>query len=282
MRSVAAGPRGRRSGLPRPAHGAGQQGAQVQRQVLFHDIRIHAQRMAAPSAEQVAVARGQVAMPTCRPGSRSCRPAPDQAHVLARRLVAGEARLMKWSSIAWATSSDRPSLTAVVAAHDALQLGELAHHIRSPGPVLASAARCPTRRSAASPGRSRRAACPGVHGVRPKRRTAAGRWPWRWRAHAPRARPGCPAGCGRPPWTAARRVVMGLVKKRAASARRGRTTRSLRYGGNARVLRADVAHHREPLGEPALGIQQREVLLVGFPWSGSGISCGTAKFTLEL
>ena len=111
------------------------------------------------------------------------------------------------------------------------------------------------------------AACVGLRWPA-RRRPAARRSPWPARARARRARPACPACCDRPPWPgrATREASVFLrswSKKNLASARRGRTTRSLPPITALASCGPDVADHQELVGQLALRVEQREVLLVG-------------------
>jgi hypothetical protein len=107
---------------------AAEQARQVQRQVTLDQHAQHAKRMAT-QGEGVLVAGGQLAdAEHVGQGLQLVRQCDAQADIAARQLVAGEARLV--------VVLDRIGnvgriavVQCVVAAHDALQLGELADHV---------------------------------------------------------------------------------------------------------------------------------------------------------
>ena len=185
---------------------------QVERQVRLDQHPDHAQRMAA-QCERILVAGGCLADAEQADqrlelvGQRD-----DDAGAVARQRIAGKARLV----VILDRERDlvgQAVVARVVAAHDALQLGKLADHVGQQVGL----------------GELRR-----LFGLRGQRRTAElladGA---RDRAHpAARARPGCRACRGRPPCRAraarsASERLRSWSKKNLASARRGRTTRSL-------------------------------------------------------
>jgi hypothetical protein len=178
MKSASSG-RGVGDLVAKGGHGRGQQRVQVQRQVFLDQHADHAQRMAA-QRKRVLVARGQVAdAEHADQGFQLVGQRHHHAGGVARQRVAGKARLVVvFDGIGHVFA--QAVVAGVVAAHDALQLGELAHHVGQQVGL----------------GQQR-----GLVGLLPpaRRRPAALRWPWRWRARAPRARPACPACCGRPP-----------------------------------------------------------------------------------
>ena len=195
---------------------------------------------------------------TCRPASRACRPArPRTPTWLRGSVVAGEARLV----VVFDRVGHRRRLAVVarvVAAHDALQLGELADHVGQQVGL----------------GEQR-----GAVGLRGQRRVAELRRRSRaaMRAHAlARARPACRACRDRPPCRARRRATASVFlrswsKKNLASARRGRTTRSLPSITRAGSAGRDVADDQELVGE--LAVRRRAAgSTSGWPSSsGSGI-----------
>ena len=167
---------------------------------------------------------------------------------LARQRVAGEARLV----VVFDGEGDVLGLAVVarvVAAHDALQLGELADHVGQ------------------QVGLGQQRGAVGLRGQR-RRRRAARRWRGRSRARARRARPACRACRDRPPWPAPARAIRasscGPGRRRTwhrpgAGAPRARCLRSLRLASAGRMLLTT----RNWLRQPAVGVEQREVLLVG-------------------
>ena len=163
--------------------------------------------------------------------------ATTSADRVARQRVAGKARLVVvldgvGDSVAQAV------VARVVAAHDALQLGELAHHVGQQvglGELRGAGRPAPPSCVAAELRADRRA---------------------RSRARARRARPACPACCDRPPWPGRRRATpassCGPGRRRTwrrpgAGAPRARCRRSRALG----VGRADVADHQELVGQLA-------------------------------
>ena len=153
--------------------------------------------------------------------------------------------------MASATVVLEPVVQRVVAAHDALQLGELADHVGHAGRPWPAAR--PGRRCVASVGRrpaARRCARAMLH------------------ARAPRARPACPACCDRPPWPAPRRArpasSCGPGRRRTwhrpgAGAPRARCRRSPRSASSGRMLLTT----RNLLVSLPWRVEQREILLVG-------------------
>ena len=113
---------------PNTGGGTGHQRRQIQRQVFFDQHADHAQRMAA-QRKRVLVAGRQVADAEHADqrfelvGQRD-----DHADRVARQLVAGKARLvMVFNRVGHLGA--QAVIERVVAAHDALQFGELAHHV---------------------------------------------------------------------------------------------------------------------------------------------------------
>jgi hypothetical protein len=190
----------------------------VQRQVFLDQHADHAQRMAA-QRERVLVAGGQVAdAEHAHQRLQLVGQRHHHAHRVARQLVAGKARLV----VVFDGEGDvfgQAVVARVVAAHDALQLGELAHHV---GQQVGLG-----QRAAVS------AACARVSppSCWPMARAMA-------RTRAPCARPGCPACCGRPPCPAPARATpassCGPGRRRTwrrpgAGAPRARCRRSRRW-----------------------------------------------------
>jgi hypothetical protein len=160
----------------------------------------------------------------------------------------------------------QPVVARVITAHDALQLGNSPTMSVSRS-VLASCAA--------------RSACVRQRGAAELLRDGAGDGAHALHALALRAELVVIDHLARPATRDSSVFLRSWSKKNFASARRGRTTRSLPPITALASEGRDVADDQEAVGQLALGVQQREILLVGLHRQDQALLRHREKFRLE-
>ena len=172
----------------------------------------------------------------------------DHADVAARQRVAGEARLV----VVFDGVGDvvaEPVVQRVVAAHDALQLGELADHVgQQVGLGQLRGLRRPARASASPPSCGADRLGDGAHALDALALRAQ-------LVVVDHLRQAGDARC--------QRLLAVLVEEELGVGQARAHHALVAADHRARVLRADVADHQEAVGQLALRVEQRKVLLVG-------------------
>ena len=171
-----------------------------------------------------------------------------------RQLVAGEARLVVVFD-GEGHVFGQAVVAGVVAAHDALQLGELAHHVGQQvglgqlgGQIGALHQRLAAGQRVGGGDLPGDGARDGAHALH---------------ALALRAQLVVVHDLGQALHTAFQRLLAVLVEEELGVGQARAHHALVAADHRAGVGRRDVAHHQEAVGQPALRVQQREVLLVG-------------------